>query len=131
MNQEPATAISPPHVAPVHGRGLVRRALPKLIALAVSLLIALAAGELAVRFLAPQDLSGSWRNQHPRGYLLNKAEGSSRHQFGDRVVQYRFNEFHQRGGPVSDQGRRLLAVGDSYTFGWLLNAEDTYVGRLQ
>jgi len=130
MNQEPATAMSQPH-ADAPARGRVRRVLPKLLALGVSLFIALAVGEVAVRFLAPQDLSGSWRNPHPRGYLLNKGDGSSRHQFGDRVVHYRFNELHQRGGPVAKDGRRLLAVGDSYTFGWLLNEDDTYIARLQ
>src|SRR5438876_7094281 len=120
MARAAATAISSPAgAARPAGRGWARRVAPKLVAVFVSLLVGLAAGELAVRVLAPQDLSGSWRSQHPRGYLLNKSEGSSRHQSGDRVVHYRFNEFHQRGGPVTDYGHRVLAVGDSYTFGWL------------
>jgi lysophospholipase L1-like esterase len=88
-------------------------------------------GELLVRVMAPQDLSGMWRVWSPRGYILNRAGGTARHQFGSRVVHYRFNEQHMRGGPIGESDLRVLALGDSFTFGWLLDENETYVAKLQ
>jgi hypothetical protein len=91
MNSEPAREMKVAPVAPPASRraarvGRTRRILPKLILLCGALVAGLVLGEVATRWLAPQDLSGSWRSEHPRGYFLNKAEGISRHQYGDRVV---------------------------------------------
>jgi GDSL-like Lipase/Acylhydrolase family len=123
-----APPVAPP-VAPPRRR--LRRALARLAALVGSLVVALVLGEVAVRFAAPQNLSGSWRVRHPRGYLVNKSGGTSRHQLGDRVVCYRFNTLHQRGGEVAPHDRRALLLGDSYTFGWLLDEAAGYVALLQ
>jgi len=87
--------------------------------------------EFATRHLAPQDLSGSWLVTGPFGQTLNKPGGTVRHQFKDVVVAYRFNKWHQRGAEPADQGKRILVLGDSFTFGWLLKEEETYVARLQ
>src|SRR5262249_19101883 len=59
------------------------------VALAFSLLVALMLGEIIVRIAAPQDLSGAWSENAPRGYVRNKSGGTARHQFGQRVVYYR------------------------------------------
>jgi lysophospholipase L1-like esterase len=96
----------------------------------LSIAVALLLGEGLVRWLAPQDLSGTFRVEAPRGYALNRAGGTSRMQRGDRVVSLRFNEHHLRGGPLGPGRHRVLALGDSYTFGWLLEEEDTFVARL-
>ncbi len=97
---------------------------------AASLLASLGGAEAIVRWLRPQDLSGSWRIMSPRGYLLNRAGGSARHQFGHRVVRYRFNVQHLRGGPIAPGRRRVLVLGDSFTFGWLLPEDATIVAHL-
>jgi hypothetical protein len=109
----------------------MRRFLFPVITVVVALVIAALLGEAGLRLLAPQDLSGGWRVLSTHGYPLNKAGGTARHQFGDRVVRYRFNEQHLRGAPLPDTGTRVLVLGDSYTFGWLLNEEDTFVARIQ
>jgi lysophospholipase L1-like esterase len=91
--------------------------------------VTLAIGEVATRILLPQDLSGPWQIFSERGYSFLKAGGVARHQYGDRVVHYRFNELHLRGGPVGP-GARVLVLGDSFTFGWLVDEGDSYVGIL-
>jgi lysophospholipase L1-like esterase len=79
-----------------------------------------ALAEAALRLAKPQDLTGSWFVVGSRGLVLNKAGGTARHQYGDHVVSYRFNERHQRGGEPLDGVPGVLVVGDSFTFGWLL-----------
>jgi lysophospholipase L1-like esterase len=108
-----------------------RKTLFVLTALFPSFMIALLLGEVMVRVAAPQNLSGTWREYHARGYMVNKAGGTARHQFGDRLVHYRFNDLHMRGAPIGSGKVRVLALGDSYTFGWLLNEADTYLAKLQ
>ena len=88
-------------------------------------------GEIMVRLLAPQELSGTWLTYGPRGLVLNKASSTAVHQQGPSVVSYRFNSLHQRGAEPPAAARRVLVLGDSFTFGWMLPEEQTYVGRLQ
>jgi GDSL-like Lipase/Acylhydrolase family len=102
-----------------------------LVALTFSLLVTLMLGEVIVRMAAPQDLSGTWLETAPRGYLRNKSGGTARHQFGQRVVHYRFNDRHMRGGTIGAGEVRVLALGESFTFGWLLEEQNTYLARLQ
>lgn len=89
-------------------------------------------GEVLMRVFVPQDLSGSWFVSSGRNYSLNKAGGTARHQSGNRVVTYRFNEHHMRGGPVApDADCTVLCLGDSFTFGWLVEEQESFVGLLQ
>lgn len=109
----------------------VRLYIARLIALGFVFLVFLVVGEFIVRVLLPQDMSGSWRVYNERGLSLNKDNGSARHQAGQRAVNYRFFKNHLRGSPPLADSVKVLALGDSYTFGWLLDEEDTYVYRLE
>ena len=91
---------------------------------------ALGTGEVIFRVWRPQNLSGSWRQQHSSGLSLNRAGGEARHQLGDRVVRYRFNSLHQRGPEIPPGSETVLCLGDSFTFGWMLAEEHTFVARL-
>jgi hypothetical protein len=97
----------------------------------VSTVIALSMGEGLVFWLAPQDLSGSHLRQSPAGYLVNRSDGRTRHQLGDRVVYYEFSYPHLRGDAPNPEASRILVLGDSFTFGYLLSRPDTYVEHLQ
>jgi lysophospholipase L1-like esterase len=87
--------------------------------------------ELGVRIARPQNLSGSWSVATETGLVVNRSSGGARHQLGERVVHYRFHAPHLRDTPLPDHGLRVLVVGDSFTFGWLLGHADTYIAELQ
>ena len=57
---------------------------------------ALILAEVAVRAVAPQNLSGSWRINSPVGLLVNESHGEVQHQWGDRIVHYSFYPPHLR-----------------------------------
>lgn len=97
----------------------------------VALLASLLMLEGLVRLFWPQDLSGSFSVLTRTGLVINKSQGVTRHQFGDRVHHYRFYEPGLRGTPIPQSGVKILVLGDSYTFGWLLDHDDTYVAQLQ
>ncbi|HJQ34802.1 MAG TPA: SGNH/GDSL hydrolase family protein [Pyrinomonadaceae bacterium] len=107
-------------------RKLAQKALLLCASLAVSLLIA----EIVIRLVSPQDLSGSWGEQTERGLVVNKSSGVARHQFGGRVVYYSFTAPHLR-APAPDASVKVLVLGDSYAFGYLLGDRDTPVSLLQ
>jgi len=96
-----------------------------------SLVTASILAEILVRFLLPQNLSGSWTEITDWGYYVNKANARVRHQFSSRVVYYRFNENRLRGGPIQPCLPKALVLGDSYTFGALIEEEATFIQRLQ
>jgi lysophospholipase L1-like esterase len=106
-----------------------RRLLFSLMFIVVLLLTGLGVGEWCVQLLAPQNLHGRWSEAANSGLHINRANWTAYHGFQDLQVTYRFNEYHLRGGQVP-AGKRVLVLGDSFTFGWLLEEPATYVQRL-
>ena len=105
--------------------------LKNILLVLVALFVLLLLGEIMIRMISPQNLSGSWRVESGTGYMLNKSHGSSKHQFGDRVVHYKFRPPHLRDMGISNGGYKVFVLGDSYTFGWLLDSKDTYISNMQ
>jgi len=99
------------------------------LALLASLTV-LGTAELLLRAVAPQPLSGSWLEDSGHGYLVNRPGAVAAHANATRRVEYRINDLGFRGAPVRPARRRVLVLGDSATFGWLLQEDDTYVSRL-
>ena len=68
---------------------------------------------------------------------LNKSSGKSKHQYfkgKDFVdVKYSFGQYYNRlYEDFSPQNRdKILVLGDSFTFGWLLKDKDTFIYKLQ
>jgi len=115
-----------------------RKAAPlKAIALVLaSLLVALLLLELAIRLVAPQELYVTGAHEwHPDGFYVNKSEGRGIQAVGPLKTQITFGPFHTRINPnferKGENTKRVLFLGDSFTFGWLLNDNETYVSRLQ
>ena len=108
----------------------MRKACLKILLVCFSIAFSLVLVELLLSVFLPQDLSSSWRVQNEKGLLVNKSSGTARHQFKDRVIHYNFSEPHLRGN-APEGSIKVLVLGDSFTFGWLLNDTDTYVSILQ
>lgn len=97
----------------------------------ISSSITLLFGEFLVRMILPQDKMVTWIEMHEEGFMMNQSGGNAFQELGDRKAFYRFNEQRLRSGEVSNSKINILAVGDSFTFGLLLNEEDTYIHHLQ
>jgi hypothetical protein len=96
-----------------------------------SIIATLLITECIFRLVSPQNLTGSWFVSTDNGLLVNKSSGTSKHQLENRIVRYSFYEPNFRGTPIKEGGIKILVVGDSFTFGLLLEEEDTYVHHLQ
>jgi lysophospholipase L1-like esterase len=97
-----------------------------------SLLVGLVISEFVVRAVAPQPMSGNIFEYAPRGYAVNRSNGSAFFSIGDNNGTYYFTGPHLRGAiPAPIGAKRILVLGDSFTFGWELPEDDTYVAKLQ
>ena len=97
-----------------------------------SILLALLISEIFVRVFIPQDKKVTWIEMHPNGFMMNQASGSAIHEFDERVTTYYFTPNRTRGSVLPDPNKkRILTLGDSFTFGLHLNEENTYINRLQ
>jgi lysophospholipase L1-like esterase len=102
------------------------------VLLACSLAAGLALCEVVVRLVAPQPIAGLAYDYAPRGYLINKSQGTARFNIGGQEGVYHYVSPHLRGSrPPPAGAMRILALGDSFTFGHGLPEKDTYVARLQ
>lgn len=102
-----------------------------LFALFLGITFACLIAEILIRVFAPQNLSGTWRVHLESGLVVNKSSGTSLHQQNGREVVYKFSDFHTRGMNKNEGKEKILVLGDSFTFGWLLDEEKTYIGLLQ
>jgi hypothetical protein len=87
------------------------------VLLIASGLICLLATEVFIRVVAPRDLSGIPIVYSDKGLIVNKENGSVRHELGDRLVRYDFYPLHIRGSQIDRSKAQILVVGESFTFG--------------
>ena len=79
----------------------------------------------------------SWRVQDQNGLLLNKKNIKTKHEYivNDKIIRanYTFGEFNNRVyKKLGDKKNKpkVLVLGDSFTFGWLLNDQETFIYQL-
>ena len=101
---------------------------------AVSLLLAVLAMDVGLRLVYPETRV---MGPHPQLGTLPQPNLSVRKTFGghERVVTIRTNTFGLRGGPLpgpkAPGARRVLALGDSFTFGDAVQWEETWPHQLE
>ncbi len=88
--------------------------------------------EIFLRLFFPQDTSTPWRIYQNDGLLLNKNNGTAYHYFNKANIKakYTFGKYHNRKYNFKKLDQKILILGDSSIFGWLLNDEDTFVYKL-
>lgn len=114
------------------------RPLRSLVVIGLSLMFSLAAAEVVVRWIRPQI-----RERYPEGLYLPSATRQYRLRPGFRGV-FRYPEFEtlvringqglraeRDYGPPGPGARRILAVGDSFTMGYSVAEERTWVRLLE
>ncbi len=63
---------------------------------------------------------------------MNKSDGTAIHSIGGRTVYYHFKyPGVRRISEFTDAPYNVLLLGDSFTFGWGLSAEETYAANLE
>lgn len=114
-----------------------------LFLLILSLSVVFLSIEMYLKNFYPQNLSGSWRIRNENGLITNKNSGEAKHFWKKRedlgkgeelYAKYSFGKYNNRiykSLLVDQSNKKILILGDSYTFGWLLNDEDTFVYQLQ
>lgn len=94
--------------------------------------LALLFAETGIRLFAPQPMIGTPFEYAPRGYTINKSNGTALFSVGDSKGIYSFTPPHLRGmSQPPAHAERILVLGDSFTFGVGLSDQDTYVAKLQ
>ncbi len=91
--------------------------------------------EVLVRIFFPQDLQRYWVVQEPKyGLNVNKKNYIHKlHRFKSYKTQYKFGKYRNRETLEKKLNKKdkILILGDSFTFGWLLKDEDTFIHKLQ
>ena len=104
----------------------------------ISIVITIIFTEIILSFFYPQAKNGSWRVQNEDGIYLNVNKGKAKHEYtGDKEqisVYYKFGRYHNRiilNDKYSFNNNKILILGDSNIFGWLLDDEDLLLTKLQ
>ncbi|HVR98100.1 MAG TPA: GDSL-type esterase/lipase family protein [Thermoanaerobaculia bacterium] len=116
----------------------MRKAVARLLLLAVSLGLSLLVAELAVRIVRPQAVTlvsqGLYEPDPPRRYRLQPGfhgTVTNRVEFDTPVAINRAGLRGPEVGPRRPGTFRVLALGDSFTFGVGARQEETYPARLE
>ncbi|WP_234567475.1 SGNH/GDSL hydrolase family protein [Rhodohalobacter sp. 614A] len=104
----------------------------KILLVLAGIILAFILAEILVRVFLPQNKMVTWIEMHPRGFMMNQSDIEALHEFDDRTLRYQFNEWGLRGNKkIQQDDINILLLGDSFTFGLLLNQQATYASLLQ
>jgi hypothetical protein len=101
-----------------------------ILTLFVSIIFSIFLVELTFKFFYPQELNTPFFITGENGLVLNIKNEKGYHSYQNRSVKYKFGEFHNREYGFNKKKEKILVLGDSFTFGWLLKDKDTFVYKL-
>ncbi|MFW6346996.1 MAG: hypothetical protein ACOC2C_00125 [Cyclonatronaceae bacterium] len=86
--------------------------------------------EIGLRIADRAQLKSTWLEMHERGFMMNRADTDGLHTHNDIRVRYHLSPQRTRGGVVNEEDINIWVFGDSFTFGLLLEEEDSFVHYL-
>ena len=98
----------------------------------ITIIITIIFLEYFLRIFYPQNLTGWYAERDHSGINILKNNINYFHRINNRNIRYTFGNFHNRDtDTINLNKKKILVLGDSFTFGWLINDEDTYIHLLQ
>lgn len=86
--------------------------------------------EAALRIADRSPVKSTWLEMHERGFMMNRADTDGLHTYDDIRVRYHLSPQRTRGAAVNEKDINIWVFGDSFTFGLLLQEEDSFVHQL-
>jgi lysophospholipase L1-like esterase len=110
----------------------IKEGIFSIILLLFGLLVGLLGGEILVRFFAPQiGISPCITYDFNQAFIGKKNCTFQDNRFGFYDCQIKTNDMGLRMGEIEAGKINVLSVGDSYTFGWGVDLDQSYYGLLQ
>ncbi len=101
-----------------------------ILTLSIAIIFSLILVEIIFIFFNPQPINTPFHTHDQNGLTLNIKNGTAIHSHQNKKIKYNFGEFHNRIYNFDQKKKKILVLGDSFTFGWLINDEDTFVYKL-
>ena len=97
----------------------------------ISLIFVFGSFEIFLKFLNPQNLDGWYATRDQTGLNILKPNTVFYHRVNNRNIKYTFGNFNNRKTINPLNKKKILILGDSFTFGWLVEDKDIFVNHLQ
>ena len=117
----------------------IRKTAYNLIVLIISIVVSIMLGEIIIRIFIPQQESMRWfKSDAKYGYILKKNFHQNYHYLGsDFVMEVQTNSWGHRYEEYDSLAfnepniKKILLIGDSFTFGYGINIEDQFGSILE
>ena len=104
----------------------------KILLIFFSSIISLIFCEILVRSFYPQNVNGSYMEQNESGLWILKNNYRYYDHFNGETYIYNTGNLRNRiTNNLKNKKEKILILGDSFTFGYRLNDQDTYISKLQ
>jgi|GEM_PF-2220765 len=108
----------------------MKNAIFGLIIIIFSIVLALLAAEAFLRLSDRSPVKSTWLEMHERGFMMNRASVDALYTLDDRSVRKSISQLRTRGLAPNSDDLNIFVMGDSFTFGLLLEEQDTFVELL-
>lgn len=98
--------------------------------IALSLLSIIVVGEVVCRVFFPDDHLRYAKDSEALYYYEPNQDGILELSDGVSSIPIKINDLGFRGGAIQPKGKKILVLGDSFTFGWGVRNHETFSSRL-